>query len=107
MYPAMSKFGLIQGTLARLLILILLLFRGSLASSLETSEVNEAVADGSYSSSDLSQRYAEHVASTSTLFRRDYTCGPGKPCANGACCGASGFCGYGKNHSDGITKRLR
>jgi hypothetical protein len=25
----------------------------------------------------------------------DYTCSPGSPCSNGACCGASGFCGYG------------
>jgi chitinase len=24
----------------------------------------------------------------------DYTCGPGKPCSNGACCGESGWCGY-------------
>jgi hypothetical protein len=27
--------------------------------------------------------------------RDDYSCGPGKPCSNGACCGSSGFCGYG------------
>ncbi|KAK2590532.1 hypothetical protein QQS21_011782 [Conoideocrella luteorostrata] len=32
----------------------------------------------------------------SQLFRReDYTCGPGRPCHNGACCGESGNCGYG------------
>ncbi|KAF5557753.1 glycosyl hydrolase family 18 [Fusarium napiforme] len=24
----------------------------------------------------------------------DYTCGPEKPCGNGACCGESGWCGY-------------
>src|SRR4051812_31203224 len=24
-----------------------------------------------------------------------YTCGPGSPCTNGACCGESGWCGYG------------
>lgn len=23
-----------------------------------------------------------------------YTCGPGRPCSNGACCGVSGNCGY-------------
>lgn len=28
--------------------------------------------------------------------RQDYTCGPGRPCSNGACCGVSGNCGYGK-----------
>ncbi len=27
--------------------------------------------------------------------RDDYSCGPGKPCKNGACCGKSGYCGYG------------
>ncbi|KAK6345772.1 hypothetical protein TWF718_007678 [Orbilia javanica] len=27
--------------------------------------------------------------------RQDYTCGPGRPCHNGACCGPSGWCGYG------------
>ena len=33
----------------------------------------------------------------SFLVRRDdYTCGRGNPCANGACCGVSGYCGYGK-----------
>jgi len=31
-----------------------------------------------------------------TLARRDFTCGPGSPCVNGACCGAGGYCGYGK-----------
>jgi hypothetical protein len=32
----------------------------------------------------------------SVLVRReDYSCGEGRPCANGACCGPSGFCGYG------------
>jgi len=25
----------------------------------------------------------------------DYTCAVGRPCKNGACCGASGNCGYG------------
>lgn len=31
-----------------------------------------------------------------SLTRRDeYSCGPGNPCANGACCGKDGYCGYG------------
>jgi hypothetical protein len=34
-------------------------------------------------------------ATLHSLSRRDYTCGPGNPCSNGACCGVSGFCGYG------------
>ena len=41
----------------------------------------------------------------SQIFRRDdYTCGPGRPCANGACCGASGNCGFGDVYcGDGCT----
>lgn len=30
--------------------------------------------------------------------REDYSCGPGRPCSNGACCGESGFCNYGISH---------
>lgn len=33
--------------------------------------------------------------------RQDYTCGPGRPCSNGACCGASGNCGYGSTYCGG------
>ena len=25
----------------------------------------------------------------------DYSCGPSKPCSNGACCAKTGYCGYG------------
>ncbi|KAK5658413.1 hypothetical protein OQA88_2390 [Cercophora sp. LCS_1] len=35
---------------------------------------------------------------SSVLLRRDYTCGPGNPCSNHACCGSSGFCGYGPTY---------
>ncbi|KAG9123114.1 hypothetical protein FRC07_000217 [Ceratobasidium sp. 392] len=28
----------------------------------------------------------------------DYSCSAAKPCVNGACCGASGFCGYGPTY---------
>ncbi|KAJ5426042.1 hypothetical protein N7465_001112 [Penicillium sp. CMV-2018d] len=32
---------------------------------------------------------------TTTLLRRDeYACNADKPCSNGACCGAGGYCGY-------------
>jgi hypothetical protein len=35
-------------------------------------------------------------SSQSALIRReDYSCDKERPCANGACCGPSGFCGYG------------
>ncbi|KAK3946801.1 hypothetical protein QBC32DRAFT_200396, partial [Pseudoneurospora amorphoporcata] len=35
----------------------------------------------------------------STLSRReDYLCASGRPCANGACCGATGVCGYGPTY---------
>ena len=37
--------------------------------------------------------------SNATLVRRDdYSCGPKKPCSNGACCGRSGYCGYGSTY---------
>lgn len=36
------------------------------------------------------------AGSNITLIAYDsYSCGPGKPCSNGACCGSSGYCGYG------------
>ncbi|KAF9888672.1 hypothetical protein FE257_008430 [Aspergillus nanangensis] len=42
------------------------------------------------------------VQSSSSLLRRDdYTCGPGRPCKNSACCGASGNCGYGPIYCGG------
>lgn len=37
----------------------------------------------------------------SSLVRRaedDYSCRAGHPCHNGACCGASGYCGYGPTY---------
>ena len=35
----------------------------------------------------------------SQLVKRDsYSCGKGNPCANGACCGGSGYCGYGPTY---------
>lgn len=35
--------------------------------------------------------------SNHSLVRRDedFSCDIGRPCHNGACCGVSGFCGYG------------
>jgi chitinase len=38
-------------------------------------------------------------ANLSSLVRReDYTCAKGRPCANGACCGSMGVCGYGPTY---------
>jgi chitinase len=34
------------------------------------------------------------TSSASTQGQGDYTCGPGKPCSNEACCGPDGWCGY-------------
>ena len=49
---------------------------------------------GSHSSSDLSL-----VGKRGTTSGTDeYSCGPDKPCSNGACCGASGNCGYGATY---------
>jgi hypothetical protein len=46
-------------------------------------------------SSSLLSNATSLVSDTGLSRRDDYSCGPGKPCANGACCGASGYCGYG------------
>ncbi|CAG8001645.1 unnamed protein product [Penicillium salamii] len=34
----------------------------------------------------------------SIFARDDYSCSASKPCSNGACCGASGYCGYGDTY---------
>lgn len=40
----------------------------------------------------------EQYSSNATLMRRDdFSCSSGRPCKNGACCGGSGFCGYGES----------
>jgi hypothetical protein len=48
-------------------------------------------------------------SNSSLLTRRDdYSCGPGNPCSNGACCGASGYCGYGKTYcGDGCVSNCK
>ncbi|KAK3369407.1 hypothetical protein B0T24DRAFT_580387 [Lasiosphaeria ovina] len=39
------------------------------------------------------------LTSNASLTRReDYTCSAAAPCSNGACCGVSGFCGYGPTY---------
>jgi chitinase len=51
-------------------------------------------------STDLDFPDGSNGTSVSELRRRqdDYSCGPGRPCKNHACCGASGFCGYGQTY---------
>lgn len=39
------------------------------------------------------------VRSNATLLPRDtFQCSQSKPCSNGACCGGSGYCGYGPTY---------
>ncbi|KAJ4386833.1 hypothetical protein N0V93_009731 [Gnomoniopsis smithogilvyi] len=38
------------------------------------------------------------TASTNSSGQDGYTCGPDSPCSNGACCGESGWCGYGPTY---------
>ncbi len=38
------------------------------------------------------------ATSSSSTGQDTYTCGPGSPCSNGACCGSSGWCGYGATY---------
>jgi chitinase len=58
--------------------------RQVLSRSLEASDVSK----GNNVTSELQRRQSDDP----------YSCGPGKPCSNGACCGASGFCGYGATY---------
>lgn len=43
-----------------------------------------------------SHGHHSHSLAHSLHRREDYTCAPGRKCTNGACCGASGNCGYGQ-----------
>lgn len=49
-------------------------------------------------------RHAKHTTSSAArsvadLNRRDtYSCDANNPCSNGACCGESGYCGYGDTY---------
>ena len=48
---------------------------------------------------DVSQLDDAVLSQNTTLVRRDeYNCGPSNPCKNGACCGESGYCGYGPTY---------
>ncbi|KAL4943096.1 hypothetical protein BDV06DRAFT_211304 [Aspergillus oleicola] len=38
------------------------------------------------------------VGKSSLLHRDDYACSADNPCSNGACCGGSGYCGYGPTY---------
>ena len=39
-----------------------------------------------------------HAAQPRILQRADSTCGPDRPCENGACCGPNGYCGFGDDY---------
>ncbi|KAI7114375.1 hypothetical protein KC352_g34682 [Hortaea werneckii] len=41
---------------------------------------------------------SRHSANTSLTRRDDYSCSARALCSNGACCGASGYCGYGPKY---------
>lgn len=46
----------------------------------------------------LPRALAPRETTAATSGQGDYTCGPDKPCYNGACCGADGWCGYGSTY---------
>lgn len=48
----------------------------------------------------LSSRQSPLAMTLASPGQGDYTCGPDKPCANKACCGADGWCGYGPNYCE-------
>ncbi|KAK3679998.1 hypothetical protein LTR78_000375 [Recurvomyces mirabilis] len=59
--------------------------------SRSVSSINDGLGGGSH---DLSY----HSTNVSLARRDDYSCGPGNPCRNGACCGEGGYCGYGSTY---------
>lgn len=38
----------------------------------------------------------DHLSNLTLERRQSFQCGPGNQCSNGACCGGSGYCGYGE-----------
>ena len=42
------------------------------------------------------QDMTEHWTNLTVERRQTYQCSADNPCTNGACCGASGYCGYGE-----------
>ena len=54
----------------------------------------------SYQTAELDAHESRSLSqSNATLLPRDtYQCSASKPCSNGACCGKSGYCGYGPTY---------
>ncbi|CAM1509829.1 Fc.00g001640.m01.CDS01 [Cosmosporella sp. VM-42] len=46
----------------------------------------------------LPRALTRREATVAEAGQGDFTCGPGKPCSNGACCGTDGWCGYGPTY---------
>ncbi|VBB73365.1 Putative Glycoside Hydrolase Family 18 [Podospora comata] len=56
---------------------------------------NDTTASRSTASSNNLEAFGQPPAGFARVLIDDpYTCGPGRPCSNGACCGPSGNCGY-------------
>lgn len=47
----------------------------------------------------VATNYTEPGLSRLVDDEEDYTCSPDEPCFNGACCGATGVCGYGNSYT--------
>ena len=43
------------------------------------------------------QATPDHLSNLTLERRQTFQCGPGNSCSNGACCGRSGYCGYGES----------
>lgn len=48
--------------------------------------------------SHISRRLSQPAKAADGLVDGDSSCGPDKPCSNGACCSSDGWCGYGSLH---------
>ncbi|KAI4763235.1 glycoside hydrolase [Aureobasidium sp. EXF-3400] len=97
----------------RLLLLTLLLLLSSLSYIFYQSSVPSKSSGGLYQRSNptaelfsldvpgpvnVSVPLDRRQTSASSGPTGEYTCGSGRPCANGACCGESGYCGFGPTY---------
>ena len=97
LYSATSRAFSLPITFITSLGLLLLLYYGpQIGNKLPKTSSSSEIAPQTLSV-EKGNAFTSIAENSSPLVRRDdYSCGPGKPCANGACCGASGYCGYGK-----------
>lgn len=64
--------------------------------SIQTQTASASAVEGIYDP--FSSIYARQTVTSNSSGHGDYTCSSDLPCTNGACCGESGWCGYGPTY---------